>query len=104
MWAYSSDYNRWEKKTNNLNLDEFQYFKQEMDSFRFYSKCLSGSSYIPINDTSDIYDILTDQKPKNWYIGNTSSQYSSSQIPNEYAENIIGTSSEYYKKSYQNMD
>lgn len=99
MWTYNNDYNRWEEKKDILNLDDFQYFKQEFDSFRFYSKCLSGSSYVPVNDTSNIYDILSDYKPRNWYIGNTASQYSTSFIPTQYANPINQSSSdEYYNK------
>lgn len=99
MWIYNDDYNKWEKKKDNLNLESFEYFKQEFDSFRFYSKCLSGSSYVAVNDTSDIYDVLSSYTPRNWYISNTASQYSISNIPTSNATAINeGSSSEYYEK------
>lgn len=99
MWIYNNDYNKWEKKKDNLNLEEFEYFKQEFESFRFYSKCLSGSSYVPVNDTNDIYDILSNYVPRNWYISSTASQYSVSSIPTQNARAINSSSSdEYYNK------
>lgn len=99
MWIYNNDYDKWEEKKDILNLDDFQYFKQEFDSFRFYSKCLSGSSYVPVNDTQNIFDILTNYIPRTWYISSTASQYSVSPIPSQNPNPInLSTSDEYYNK------
>ena len=99
MWLYSNDYDKWEKKKEVLNIDDFKYLQQELDSYRLYSKCLSGSSYVPVNDTSNIYDIITGYIPRTWYISNSDSQYSISSIPSQYPYKINEeTSDEYYNK------
>lgn len=99
MWIYNKDFDKWEKSRDILNLDDFKYFQQEYDSYRFYSKCLSGASYVPLNDTNNIFDILSDYKPRTWYIGTTASAYSNSPIPSQYPNSINqSTSDEYYNK------
>lgn len=81
MWVYNKDNKTWNKKEESLELDNFDYYRQELKDFRFYSKCLSGSSYVPLNDTTNIYDILTNYKPKNWYISKVGSKYSKTKVP-----------------------
>lgn len=99
MWKYDNDYNEWSLKKDILEVEDFEYFKQEFDSFRFYSKCLSGTSYTRINDISNIYDILSLNKPKTWHISNIASNYSFSQIPQNFPVAIDEASSnDYYNK------
>ena len=99
MWEYKKDDKKWVRKSDNLTLETFEFFKKEFDSFRFYSKCLSGSTYVPVNDINNIYDILTDYNPTTWYISPTASQYAISNIPSQSAKPINNTTSEeYYDK------
>lgn len=99
MWTYDSDYKRWVSTDDKLTIDNFEFLKQELSSYRLYSKCLSGASYLPMNDIDNIYDILGEYTPKNWYISIDGSQYTNTLIPAANAEPINGTSSyDYYTK------
>lgn len=99
MWIFNEDDNKWVIKKDQLTKSNYDYLKQELKSTRYYSKCLSGATYLPINNTDNIYDILGEYEPKNWYIDNSGSQYSYTDIPFEYAKPINGISSnEYYTK------
>jgi hypothetical protein len=100
MWIYNKDFKKWEIKQDVLLLDDFQYLSQELESFRFYSKCLSGATYLPINNTEDIYDIVSISKPKTWYISTIGSQYSNTSIPQNFPTPIDTTTSyNFYTKS-----
>ena len=78
MWIFNSDLNKWTVYDDKLTLSDYEYNKQQLQSTRYYSKCLSGSSYLPINNMDNIYDILGDYQPRNFYI---QSQYEHSIIP-----------------------
>jgi hypothetical protein len=101
MWNYNSDLDSWSKVEDKLKLSDFDIFKQELSSYRLYSKCLSGASYIPINGTDDIYDILSNQSlDKTWYISVTGSQYSNTLIPANNPEPInLDSSYDYYSRN-----
>lgn len=88
MWRFNSDINKWEFNNGEILIDDFKFYQQEYNSYRFYSKCLSGSTYVPINSTENIFDILTYNKPRNWYISSNFSQYSITNIPNQHATPI----------------
>lgn len=92
MWNFDSNYNRWVANDDKLLREDFDLLKQELQSVRFWSKCLSGATYLPVNDLSNIYEILDAYQPRNWYISNVSSPYSVSIIPSKYAS-VIGPSS-----------
>ena len=99
MWIYNNDYNKWESTVDKLTLSDYELLKQELSSVRFYSKCLSGATYLPVNNLDNIYDILGDYRPRNWYISTNVSPYSNTAIPAEYATPIFATTSyEYYTK------
>ena len=99
MWIFDNDYNKWSSSGDNLVKSEFDYLKQELSSVRFYSKCLSGAAYLPMNNINNIYDILGEYKPRNWYIGLGGSPYSNSLIPPQNAVEITNDSSyDYYTK------
>jgi hypothetical protein len=101
MWVFNNDYQKWYTNDDKLSLDNFNYLKQELSATRFYSKCLSGATYLPINSTDNLYDILGEWQPRNWYIPQSSdgSQYSRSLIPAQHATPIGPTTSyEYYQK------
>lgn len=96
MWNINSDTNKWSLSNDLLPLDTFNLLKQDLSKLRFYSKCLSGATFIPMNNTDDIYDILGSYTPKNWYIN---SPYSVTPIPTQHAAVISSTTSgDYYTK------
>lgn len=97
MWEINNDTKKWSLSTDEISKDSFDVLKQEMSKLRFYSKCLSGSSYLPMNDSDSIYDILDYYEPKNWYI---SSPYSSTPIPSQYASPVSATNSSTYYDKY----
>jgi hypothetical protein len=106
MWTYNENYNPtdsssriWNQNDDTLGKEDFDFYKQELKSVRFYSKCLSGATYLATNSLDDIYNILNINNYKNWYIGSDGSQYSISLIPTEYAESITPeNSNDYYNK------
>ena len=99
MWVYNNDLNKWGKSTGSMLKTDFDYLKQELYSTRFYSKFLSGSTYVPISDVDNIYDILGKWTPRSWYIGTLDSKYSYSNSPAKFARSINNsTSDEYYTK------
>jgi len=98
MWIFNTDYNKWVIKEDQLTKSNYDYLKQELVSTRLYSKCLSGATYLPINNLDNIYDILGEYEPNNWYIGSNGSQYSNSGIPNNAKEITNISSYDYYTK------
>lgn len=75
MWIYNKDTKQWSLKEDYLNSDDFEYLKQEYSSYRLYSKCLSGSTYLYTKDLNNIYDILNYQDDRTWYISPLYSKY-----------------------------
>ena len=99
MWIFNSDYNKWVTTNDLISKSNFDYLKQELDSTRFYSKCLSGATYLPVNNLDNIYDILGEYEPRNWFISLAGSQYSNSTIPPLHATPINQVSEfDYYQK------
>jgi len=99
MWVYDNDYSKWMSNDDYLSKDNFDFYKQELSAVRFYSKCLSGATFLPINNFENIYDILGNYKARNWYIGINGSEYTNTLIPSPSAVEINGTSSyEFYDK------
>lgn len=96
MWNINKDTNKWTLATDAISKDTFDLLKQELSKLRFYSNCLSGATYIPMNTTDDIYDILGHYQPRNWYI---SSPYSVTPIPPQHPYVIsLTNSSDYYTR------
>ena len=99
MWNYNSELNRWNQTDNVVTFDTFEFLKQELSSYRFYSKCLSGATYFTTKSIDDIYNILGDYKQRNWYLNSVDYQYSNSPIPAESASPINDDSYfDYYEK------
>jgi len=99
MWTYNSDYNKWYANDDSISKTDFDYLKQELKATRFYSRCLSGATYLPVNDLMNIYDILGEYKQRDWYISTLGSQYSTTTIPAQHASPIdSNTSYDYYNK------
>jgi hypothetical protein len=99
MWTYNTDYRKWYANDDSILKDDFDYLKQELRSTRLYSRCLSGATYLPVNNLNNIYDILGDYKQRTWYISTLGSQYSVTTIPPQHASPIdLNTSNDYYTK------
>jgi hypothetical protein len=99
MWTYNSDFERWNSTVDGLSKTDFDFLKQELAATRYFSKNLSGSTFIPINNLDDIYDILGEWMPKNWYVSTIDSQYVDTDSPSKFFKGIDKTNSyEYYTK------
>lgn len=99
MWTFNTDYNKWVTVSDKISKNNFDYLKQELASTRFYSKCLSGATYLPINNLDNIYDILGEYEPRNWFINSIGSIYSSGVFPINFRSPITAlTSYDYYEK------
>lgn len=105
MWVYNSDYNKWFANSDTLSKNDFDFLKQELKATRFYSRCLSGATYLPVNDLTDIYDILGDYQSRTWYVSpdvTNGSLYSITSIPSQHASPInLNTITDYYTKYLQ---
>lgn len=99
MWVFDKDYNKWILTEDKLSKSNYDYLKQELSSTRFYSKCLSGATYLPINNLDNIYDILGEYEPRNWFIRPDGSPYTNTTIPTLFNSPINhDTAYEYYEK------
>lgn len=99
MWIYNSNFGKWSSSSDSLTKTSFDLLKQELSATRFYSRILSGATFIPVNDLDNIYDILGEWEPRNWYINSFGSKYSETMAPTKNAMAIDSTNSyEYYTK------
>ena len=100
MWKFNSEINKWESTVDSMQDTDFDFYLQQAELVRFYSKALSGATYVPSTDLDNIYEIIGSYQPRNWYIGIDGSPYSNSLIPSTFAEKINATSSKnFYEKS-----
>lgn len=97
MWIYNKDNDKWEVKQGDLSKTSFDVYKQELSSTRYYSKCLSGATYLPVNDLNDIYETLKYENNTNWFIPTSISQYSETSVPSDNAT-FIDKSGFYFEK------
>lgn len=86
MWEYNNDSKKWFTITDSISKVDFDYLREELSLTRYYSRCLSGSTYTLQQDLSDIY--TTTYSPRNWYVSLDGSAYSDSPKPLEYANPI----------------
>lgn len=102
MWIYNNNYNKWFANDDSISKSDFDLLKQELRLTRLYSRCLSGSTYIPVDNLDNIYDILGDYQQRNWYINanvQNGSIYSITSIPPSFASPIDkDTAFDYYTK------
>ena len=99
MWIYNSNFGKWSSSGDSLSKTSFDLLKQELSATRFYSRILSGATFIPVNDLDNIYDILGEWEPRNWFVNSFGSKYSETMSPTKNAMGIIGQKSyEYYTK------
>lgn len=97
-WSLNIDNNKWISSIDSLKKVDFDSLKEDFKSFRFYQKCLSGSTYVGANslavgvtnstNISNIYDILQ-------YNANTFYYDNNGLNPLTYSEAFSGTTSEY---------
>jgi hypothetical protein len=66
MWTLNTDTGKWSSQTDTLSYDVYTNLKQDLQSLRLFSKCLSGSTYLPINKLTDVYDVLNYEKVGFW--------------------------------------
>ena len=99
IWALNSDTNMWYRSSEGLSVSSFNSYLQNIESIIYYSKCCSGSTYIPLNNFDNIYDVLSYPSKESWYVGTLGSPYSVSPLPDNNPMQITATSSEeYYDK------
>jgi hypothetical protein len=97
MWVINSDTGKWYSQSDNLSKDNFEKLRQDLQSVRLYSKCLSGAVYILIDNFSNIYNTL-DYNKTGFYID--SFPYGVKNIPPRGPFLSIDTTtySDFYKK------
>ena len=99
MWTYNSNFGKWSSSSDSISKYSFDLLKQELSATRFYSRVLSGATFIPVNDINDIYDIMGQWEPRSWYVSGAGSSYTDTSVPPKYAKAIESeTSYEYYTK------
>ncbi len=97
MWIPNNDTYKWSEKQDKNSVDDFESYKQDLKSVRFYQKCLSGSTYVSVNDLENIYDILDEQSPRTYYYESSFSGYIESGSPTGSVQiGITGTESGTY--------
>ena len=81
-WSLDLDLKKWNPKPEGLDKSDFDALKQDLQSYRFYQKCLSGSTYVGVNSLirgsrenvqiDDIYEIInhTDRSRSYYYDSN----------------------------------
>ena len=100
MWKYNSDYNKWYPSTDSLLKSDYDWLKQELSATRFYSKALSGSTYVAVNNLDNLFEVTSEWKPRNWFISTLSSNYSYTNQPSSYPTPIDDSSSyNFYTKN-----
>ena len=62
MWNRNIDTGKWYNQDDTLSKNNYDNLKQDLDKVKLYSKCLSGSTYIPIDNLDNIYDVLNINK------------------------------------------
>ena len=66
MWIRNSDTGKWSLQRDQLPKDYYDGLKQDLESVKLYSKCLSGSVYISIDNFENIYNTLSIDKIGYW--------------------------------------
>ncbi len=81
MWVPNNDTYKWSEREDKNSVQDFESYKQDLKSVRFYQKCLSGSTYVAVNNLENIYDILDEQDPRTYYYDSGFSGYVDSGSP-----------------------
>jgi hypothetical protein len=75
MWSQNIDTKQWTRQEDTLPKQDYELLKQELEKTRYYSKCLHGTTYLPINRLDDAYDILGYTNESGYYVGIGTSPY-----------------------------
>jgi len=81
MWYRDNYTGKWFKRTEFLSKDTFDSLKEDAEKVRLYSKYLSGSTYVPVNNLNNIYDVLSNNNTDTWYVSKQGSSYSVGGVP-----------------------
>jgi len=81
MWVINNDTYKWSERIDQNSVIDFESYKQDLKSLRFYQKCLSGSTYVGVDDTDNLYDILDEQRSRTYYYDSGFSPYITSGSP-----------------------
>ncbi len=98
MWSQNFDTKKYTRKQDSLNKNDYEFLKQELEKTRYYSKCLHGTTYIPINRLNDVFDILNHTNEDSYFVGHSTSQYSPPVVAFPYDISIDNSTIESYKK------
>ena len=101
MWTYNTDYNKWFANEDSISKSDFDLLKQELRATRYYSRILSGATYLPVNDLTNIYDILGNYQSRDWFVSTDTtigSPYSITSIPPQHATPIDQSTYDDYSK------
>ncbi len=81
MWVINNDTYKWSERIDQNSVLDFESYKQDLKSLRFYQKCLSGSTYVGIDNIDNLYDILENQSTRTYYYDSGFSPYVTSGSP-----------------------
>lgn len=62
MFVRNTDTGKWFNQTDSLDKEVYDDLRQDLEKTRLYSKCLSGSTYLPINSFENIYQSFSIDK------------------------------------------
>jgi len=62
MWTRNIDTGKWVKQSDTLSKESYDNLKVDLDRVKLYSKCLSGATYLTINDFDNLYPQLDQEK------------------------------------------
>jgi Mg2+/Co2+ transporter CorC len=95
MWERNLDTGKWSEQIDQLPKDYYDGIKQDIQTVRLYSKCLSGSVYMMIDDFDNIYNTL-DVDKIGYYV---KSNFSLINLPQRGSQIEINSSN--YEEFYQ---
>jgi hypothetical protein len=81
MWIRDINTGKWSVYTDKLSKDNYDNLKQDLESIKFYSNCLSGATYLLINQLDNIYETLGYKDESTWFISSSATSYTNSPVP-----------------------
>jgi len=90
MWTRNIDTGKWLRQVDTLSKENYESLKIDLEQVKLYSKCLSGSTYLLINDFTNIYPELSIEKDF-FYNGFVIP-------PRGTSKSILGNEDEFYEK------
>ena len=58
MYIRNIDTGKWSNQVDTLPKNVYDNIKEDFEKVKLYSKCLSGSTYLPTSDLDNIYETL----------------------------------------------